>query len=204
MSEPHCRLAWIVFLLMPVLAQAESPEPTNVPPQVGPLGLDTDDKSGDVALEWTGGTPPFAVVRADHQCFRDAEHVWLLGSGLRTRNFMDSGVLRLGEQMYYQVYDANSVLEAHWVSPDGGLPGREITVRGAGFDSDCSKNSVYIAGVAARVVECSFIHLVFVVPEDLITGSVMVASPTGATLVGGSCTELSRKSVTWEEAKPHD
>jgi hypothetical protein len=105
--------------------------------------------------------------------------------------------------MYYEVYDANSSPEAHWVSPDGGLPGREITVRGAGFDSDCSKNSVYIAGVAARVVECSFIHLVFVVPEDWITGTVMVASPAGATLVGSSCTEVSRKSVTWQEAGPN-
>ena len=176
MYRAYRRLVWIVFLFMPVLLRAESPEPTNVPPQVGPLSVVADDESGDVALEWSGGTPPFAVVRADHQCFRDAEHVWVLGSGLTARNFVDSGGFRLGKRMYYQVYDANSVPEAHWVSPDGGLPGEEITVRGAGFDSNCSKNSVYIAGVAARVVECSFIHLVFVVPEDWITGSVIVVS----------------------------
>ena len=204
MPEACRRSAWMVILLMPVLVQAESPEPMNVPPRVGPLCVEADDESGNVSLEWTGGSPPFAVVRADHRCFRDAEHVWVLESHLEVRNFVDSGALRLGTRMYYQVYDANSVPEAHWVAPDGGLPGQEITVRGAGFDSDCSKNSVYIAGSAARVIDCSFIHLVFVVPEDSITGSVIVATPTGGALVGDSCTEVSRKPATWKEAGPYN
>jgi len=184
-------------MFTPVLLQAESPEPTGVPPQVGPIILVADSKSGDVGLEWGGGTPPFAIVRANHQCFRDADHVWALGTNIRSHKFVDAGALRLGEQMYYQVYDANSMPEAHWLSPDGGLPGKEITIRGAGFDQDCSKNSVYIAGAPARVVECSFIHLVFVAPENSITGSVTVSTPSGAALLGDCCNEFSRQPVTW-------
>ena len=202
MQRTHRRwnLSVVAIAFVPVLLQAESPEPTNVPPQVGPLSVVADDKSGDIVLEWSGGTPPFAIVRADHQCFRDADHVWALGADLKARSFVDSDPLQLGTRVYYQVYDANSIPEAHWLSPDGGLPGQEITIRGAGFDHDCSRNSVHIAGTSARVVNCSFIHLVFVVPDNSITGSVTVSTPTGTALVGDCCTDISRQPATWKEA----
>ena len=201
MPTVHRCLALVGMILTPAVVRAETIPPTYVPPEIGPLIVAADSGSGDVTLKWSGGTPPFTVVRADDPCFRDAEHVWLLGSGLQVSEYVDSGALRLGKRLHYQVYDVNSTPEAHWSHPDGGTPGDEITIRGAGFDVDCSKNEVYIAGREARVVECSFIHLVFVVPTDSITGFVTVATPTGAALVGDPCLEgESRPSATWRES----
>jgi len=139
-------LAFGAVLLVPTVVPAVTFEPMRVPPEIGPLHVEAETSSGDVTLKWSGGTVPFSVVRADDECFRDAQHVWLLVSGLQIAEYVDSGATQLDRRLYYKVYDANATPEAFSLHPDGGRSGEEVTIRGAGFDVDCSKNEVYIAG----------------------------------------------------------
>jgi hypothetical protein len=184
----------------PVLA--ESILPTNIPPEICDLAVAADQEPGDVVVTWSGGTPPFTIVRSDAEDLATATRLEVVAQNQRTSRFVDRGASRAGNRSYYQVYDVNSVPVVFGLSPDGGLPGSKITVRGVALRSDCDELTVRIAGHDVPTkFDCSFTGFSFKVPVDAFTGSVIVATPAGATVVGAeeaeTCKGEPRRPRSW-------
>ena len=171
--------------------RAETRVPIHVPPEICDLTVSAARETGDVTIAWSGGKAPFVVVRSDAKDFRVSKRLEVIASGLRSTQFVDRGAYRAGKRLYYQIYDPNSMPEVFGFSPDGGLPGAEIRVRGVGFRSDCAKITVEVAGSEAPIkLDCSFLGFTFKVPPNAMTGSLIVATPAGAALAGDTGTEL--------------
>jgi len=88
---------------------AVSTLPTKLPPEICNLVVTMEQRSGDVVITWSGGTPPFTVIRADKEDLALAERIEVIGSAVRSRRFTDPGALISRKKSYYQVYDSNSV-----------------------------------------------------------------------------------------------
>lgn len=65
-------------------------------------------------------------------------------------------------------------------SPAGGPVGASVTIRGYGFSSNASENTVRFNGVAASVTYAAFGRLVATVPAGASTGLISVTSPVGS------------------------
>jgi hypothetical protein len=189
-----------LVLLSPVYA--ESPEPKDVPPDICDVAAVADQGTGDVIVSWSGGTPPFTVVRSDAADFRKAALVDVVASGIPSRRFVDRKAFDPDERLYYQVYDPTSPPDVFGFSPDGGLPGAEIRVRGVGFPSNCDEIVLQAGGVEVPIkLDCSFTGFVFKVPQNAVTGHLLVGTPAGVADAGLDqemyCNGTPRHPVTW-------
>jgi len=184
---------------------AETRVPTYVPPEICDLTVAADRETGDVTVAWSGGTAPFILVRSGARDLRDSTRFEVVASGLRSTKFVDHLAYRAGRRLCYQIFDRNSVPEVFGFSPDGGVPGTEIRVRGVGFRSDCAKITVQAGGVEVPVkLDCGFLGFTFKVPVNSMTGSLIVATPAGAALAGDQgedmqpmCKGVPRKPRSW-------
>lgn len=167
-------------------ASGETPVPKGTPlPEICNIQVALADTSWNVIVSWTGGTPPFVVMRGTADDFTQADSVEVIATDLFEREYSDHNAAKDGTHYYYLVYGENSVPEIFSIVPNGGRPGQPITIRGAAFSDDCTENSVYFAGKSARITEdCRFDRIVFAVPEDAVTGYVVVSSPGGAGFPG--------------------
>ena len=173
-------LLWVLTVVFFTLLRAETRVPTKLPPEICNLGVTVEQRSGNAVITWSGGTPPFTVIRADKEDLAFAKRIEVIASAVRSRRFTDPRALLTRRKSYYQVYDSNSIPRLLEISPDAGLPGTEIRVHGVGFPSDCRKITVELAGVKAETKSnCSFTGFTFKVPLDAITGSIIVATPAG-------------------------
>jgi hypothetical protein len=78
------------------------------PPEICSLSVGRDVSSGSVIVTWTGGTPPFTVIRADGPCFGQASELKYLSQDVGGHRYIDRGALRAKRRFWYQVYDVNS------------------------------------------------------------------------------------------------
>ena len=192
----------LAFLTALMPAQAETTEPSNVPPEICDLVVTADRGTGDVVVNWSGGTPPFVVVRSNADDLRLAQRLEVVTASSRSRRVVDHDVLASGRRLFYQVYDHNSQPQVFGFSPDGGLPGAEIRVRGVGFPSDCGKIKVMAGGVdVPEKLDCGFLGFTFRVPVNGMTGYLLVATPAGATVAGAqsepTCNGKPRRARSW-------
>jgi hypothetical protein len=195
-------IAFCVILVFFGAAKGDSSEPVHVPPVVCHMTVDADRSTADVTITWSGGTPPFTLVRGNTDHFSKATRLEVLSSRLHSRRFVDRGAFVPGKRFYYQVYDHNSQPEVFEFTPDGGLPGAVITVRGVAFAPDCSKMTVLMAGTKAEEkLDCTFTSFKFKVPKNAVTGSLIVATPAGATVPGTDqgdyCNGVRRQPTSW-------
>jgi hypothetical protein len=195
-------LACCFIVALSLQVHAESEEPRNVPPEICDLAVVADPGSGDVTVTWSGGTAPFTVVRSEVEELRDAKHFEVVAEGLRSRRFVDRRAFNPDGRLYYQVYDSNVVPEVFDFSPDGGVPGAEIRVRGVGFPADCDEITVQVGGVDVPTkLNCCFTGFTFRVPLNSMTGPLIVVTPTGAALAGTvgeeSCKGTPRRPRSW-------
>jgi len=133
---------------------------------------------------------------------RSSARLEVVASGVDSRRFVDRGAFDPQARLYYQVYDLHSPPTVFGFSPDGGVPGSEITVRGVGFRSDCNDVLVQAGGVEVPLkVECSFTRVVFKVPQNAMTGHLIVATPAGAAVAGVEeemyCHGTARHPMSW-------
>jgi len=184
-------------------ADAEEQPATNLPPEICDLVVEVERASGNVTVTWSGGTPPFILVRGDVRNLAEATKVEYLSMDTSARRFVDPGAFSRGRRFYYQVYDHNSVPEVFTMTPDDLREGGAVTVRGVGFSGDCATNTVvFEGGIEVRPNgKCSFIGFQFTVPPKVVSGSIMFVSPNG---VGGfgdhqsyRCDGISRRPATW-------
>jgi hypothetical protein len=176
---------FLVVAIWLSLLHAETRVPTYVPPDICDLTVTADRETGDVAIAWSGGIAPFIVVRSETQELRLSNRLEVVGWDLRSTLFVDRRAYRADRRFYYQVYDRNSQPEIFGFSPDGGLPGAEIRVRGVGFRSDCAKITVQAGGREVPTkLDCGFLGFTFKVPIDSMTGFLIVATPAGVALAG--------------------
>jgi len=198
-------VAFLVLVTWCSPLQAETRVPTYVPPDICNLTVTADRETGDVTIAWSDGTAPFIVVRSETEDLQQSTGLEVIASGVRSTQFVDRRAYRDGRRLYYQVYDRNSQPEIFGFSPDGGLPGAEIKVRGVGFSSDCAKITVQVGGSDVPVkLDCGFLGFTFKVPLNAMTGSLIVATPAGAALAGDSgedvqpmCKAAPRRPRSW-------
>ncbi len=62
------------------------------------------------------------------------------------------------------------------VSPDNGLAGTEVTIKGIGFSADMNQNQVYFNGVQAQILSANSSEIKVVAPANLSTGQLQVHS----------------------------
>ena len=79
-----------------------------LPPQICNLSVVRDTNSDDVILTWSGGTPPFEVIRADGPCFGKANELRYLSHKVPGHRYVDHHAQRAKRRLWYQVYDDNS------------------------------------------------------------------------------------------------
>ena len=97
------------MLLSFSLAICETPEPPQSSnPRLCDLNVTHDESSGDVVVEWLGGSPPFAVLRADNEDYEQTDAIQVLAIGLCERIFTDEAILDSGNRYWYFIMDINS------------------------------------------------------------------------------------------------
>src|SRR5262245_1785885 len=102
------------FLILPVSMGMIEPSFTSSevvgspPPEICALSVTRDARSGSAVITWSGGTPPFEVLRADASCFGKASEIKVLASSISGHRYVDVGVLRMKRRFWYQIYDSNS------------------------------------------------------------------------------------------------
>jgi len=80
-------------------------------PEICDVAVALEPGSGEVTVTWSGGTPPFQVIRGDVPRFdRATELDWLADRAMERRH-VDSKARKPGRRYYYQVYDYNSARE---------------------------------------------------------------------------------------------
>ncbi len=167
--SPAVASAWFVVMVA-TTCLAESPEPRGIVPVVCDASVSVEYESGDVSVIWSDGTPP-PVVRIDADELSRASTVEVVLLKSTSRHVIDRGAFDATRRYYYQVYDANSPPHICYFSPDGGLPGTEICVKGVSFPSNCDELQIHLAGVeATEINDCNFTGFVYRVPEGTITG----------------------------------
>ncbi|MFD2556523.1 IPT/TIG domain-containing protein [Sphingobacterium tabacisoli] len=62
------------------------------------------------------------------------------------------------------------------VSPDNGLAGTEVTIKGIGFGTDVNQNQVYFNGVQAQILSSTATEIRAIAPASLSTGQLQVHS----------------------------
>lgn len=62
------------------------------------------------------------------------------------------------------------------VSPDNGLAGTEVTIKGIGFSADRTQNQVYFNGVQAQILSANSSEIKVLAPANLSTGQLQVHS----------------------------
>jgi hypothetical protein len=91
----------------PALAQPGPPGK----PEICDVAAALDPGSGKVTVTWSGGTPPFQVLRADAARFDRASRLDWLADRAMARHHVDATPRRPDQHYYYQVYDYYSALE---------------------------------------------------------------------------------------------
>ncbi|PYT08993.1 MAG: hypothetical protein DMF49_03525 [Acidobacteria bacterium] len=181
---------------------AAKENPASHPPAIHGLLVHADEQSGDVALRWAGGTPPFIIVRAESRSFGKSRSVRYLSLDTEVSEFTDRGALRDHGRYYYQVYDRNARPEIFSAAPRGAREGDVVTVRGVGFSNDCDRiRPVFEGGQTAVLAGCSLTQFSFRVPEYASSGVVAVIGPHGIGGFGDNQLEAGevapRRPVTW-------
>jgi hypothetical protein len=171
------------------------------PPEICDLVVTADPSNGDVTILWSGGTPPFVLVRGDARSFLEAKSIEFLSMNVTDRRYKDRGASRAGRRYFYQVYDHRSPPEVMSLVPGEFHDGDVVRVRGIGFSRDCSENTVVLPG-AVEVQprgKCEFTGFEFAVPRGAVSGNVMFASPNGNCLLGDcqQCRGVLRRPATW-------
>ena len=112
------------LLLLLVLAGVVSTDikypdeiPVPRPPEICNLRVTRASPSSSVTVTWSGGTPPFSVVRADAECFGKASEVRYLVDGVSGHRYVDKSSLVPGKRYWYQVFDDNSPMEVWYMGP---------------------------------------------------------------------------------------
>ena len=90
-------------------------------------------------------------------------------------------VLTEGMNYFYLLDDGNAPTTVYAASSNAGLAGDSITLTGTNFASTMADNEVFVAGVQAVVTDVTDTSLTFTIPDDTVTGSVIVSTPKGAT-----------------------
>jgi len=80
-------------------------------PEICDVAVALDRKSGEVTVTWSGGTPPFQVIRGDAPRFDRATELDWLADRATQRRHVDAKPRKPGRRYYYQVYDYNSARE---------------------------------------------------------------------------------------------
>lgn len=188
MTMRRYRTVWAARWVLAALATpalAETTVPRDLPPEICDLSVVADPTGSDATLTWSGGTPPFMVVRSESEDFSADEYLEVLALAVPSRQFVDRGVVASDGRLFYQVFDANSQPQIFRFTPNAGLPGSQVQVRGVGFPSDCNQITVLVGGAEVPTkLDCSFTGFTFEVPTDSVTGYLMVATPAGATVAG--------------------
>ena len=151
--EMNARHVLLVLLSLQVanhqgLSRAdEVPDYSPKPPEICNLSVSRQAGSGNVLVTWSGGTPPFLIIRADAECFGRSSELTYLSSTITTHRFVDVRASKSGKRFWYNVFDANSDTELYSIGPsepdDGKMP-RTIHPNGDGDcgDSDRCRNAV--------------------------------------------------------------
>jgi len=92
-------------------AQAPVQPPAGAKPEICDVAVARDPRSGEVTVTWSGGTPPFQVIRGDAPRFDRAREVDWLAERATERRLIDSRAREPDQRYYYQVYDFNSSRE---------------------------------------------------------------------------------------------
>ena len=82
------------------LAYAESRIPLSVPPEICDLDVVANHETGDVRVSWSGGTPPFIVVRSDTEDLRLAKKLEVVAPAVRTNEFVDRRAFFAGRRLF--------------------------------------------------------------------------------------------------------
>jgi len=80
-------------------------------PEICDVAAALDRRSGDVTITWSGGTPPFQVIRGDAPRFDRATEIDWLADRAKERRLVDSKARKPDRRYYYQVYDYHSARE---------------------------------------------------------------------------------------------
>jgi len=180
-------------------AVVASETPIVRPPAI--CGLKVTSAGTDaVLLRWTGGTPPFVVLRSDASDFTAARDVRVLAAGVAPREYRD----RFGpeKRYWYQVMDRHSPPLLFRIEPDDPHEGALVTIYGAGFDAKCGGNHLIMAGEmdAAPLQHCTSSSVSFKVPLHAGSGELGVMTDRGLGVFGSTledCDGIPREAATW-------
>jgi hypothetical protein len=92
----------------PALAQKQA---AAKPPEICDLAVARDAGAESVTVTWSGGTPPFLVIRGDAPRFDRAIELDYLAERVMDHRYVDTRARQPGRSYYYQVYDFNSARE---------------------------------------------------------------------------------------------
>jgi hypothetical protein len=199
----HVRAGLILIVGLTSLGESRAapPGPATNGPEICDFSVEAGGKSGMVLLRWTGGTPPFIVMRSDRESFSNDADLVMVES--RAPNRLVGVSERTGTRYpyWYQAFDRNSVPQAFSVKPLKFKKGQTVTVRGIGFSKDCAQNRVLVAGTAADDVRgCSGSGLKFRAPSDADASAITFEGPHGNGGVGDQqrCKGVLQHPLTWE------
>jgi hypothetical protein len=195
----------VVILFAEVVASGHDrvapPDPGTDSSEICNLSVQALDDHGLVLLTWSGGTPPFVVMRSDRGSFSEGADLTLVESRVSTRQFVIPERPGLRYHYWYQVFDRNSVPEAFSVKPATFKKEQRVSVRGIGFSKDCAQNRVLVAGIVAGEIRgCSENGLKFRAPADSNASTVSFVGPNGNGSVGDQqrCKGALQHPLTWQ------
>lgn len=138
------RLAVVSLLALGFHAYAQQTGPS-VFPEICDVAVMLDSKSADPVVIWSGGTPPFLIVRADAPRFDSAAELLYLADGVSQRRHLDTKARKPDRRYYYQVYDYHSAREIFSGPEHSHGTGKEIE-----HDDEPAPNNNYCKGVLRR------------------------------------------------------
>ena len=94
-------------------APARAQSTPGAKPEICDVAVALDAASDEVTVTWSGGTPPFQVVRGDAPRFDRAQELDWLAERADERRLVDSKARKAERRYYYQVYDFNSARELY-------------------------------------------------------------------------------------------
>ena len=173
--------------------------PVARPPAICGLKVTAAGADG-VLLRWTGGTPPFVVLRSEAADFTAARDVRVLAAGVASREYRDR--VGRGQRYWYQVMDRHSPPLLFRIEPDAPHEGELVTIHGAGFDVNCKRNHLIMEGTmdVAPLQDCTSSSVSFKVPLHAVSGELEVMTGRGLGVFGSAledCEGIPREAVTW-------